>query len=169
MKYLLEPRGDDDFGILNNDSDCYVGYVDRHGARYHVENVDCEEIAVVRSLDDAIPALVAYYEKNPPQWERECATRYSKLTQFGPLRVEQDQPGQWVAYRNYDYPLLRNGQPAIFATSEEAQRAADAHAPDGYPNSETIYDGFAFLPDADPWWSYPNRIAVRTRAAASHA
>ena len=36
--------------------------------RYHVENIDDEEIAVVKSLDDAIPALVAYYEKNPPQW-----------------------------------------------------------------------------------------------------
>jgi hypothetical protein len=169
MKYFLEPHGDNCFAIGNLVSDCAVGYVALRGARYHVENVDDEEIAVVGSLDDAIPAFTTYYEANPPRWERESATRYSKLTQFGPLRVEQDKPGQWVAYRNYDYPLLRNGQPAIFATFEEAQRTADAHASDGYPNSETIYDGFAFLPDADPWWSYPNRIAVRTRWAASHA
>jgi hypothetical protein len=169
MKYLLEPRGDDYFGILSDVSDCCVGYVDLRGARYHVENDDGDEIAVVRSLNDAIPAIIAYYEENPPRWEYESETRYSKLTQFGPLRVEQDQPGHWLAYRNYDYPLLREGKPATFATSEEAQRAADAHAPEGYPNSETIYDGFAWLPDPDPWCSYPNRIAVRTRWAASRA
>ena len=169
MKYLLEPRGDDNFGILNDDSDSYVGYVALRGARYHVRNDESEEIAVVKSLDDAIPALAAYLEANPLRWERESATRYSEETQFGSLRVEQDKPGQWVAYRNYDFPLLRNGQPAIFATFEEAQRAADAHASDGYPNSETIYDGFASFSDADPWWSYPNRIAVRARWAASHA
>ena len=169
MKYLIEPRGDNSFSILNDASDCYVGYVALRGARYHVENGDDDEIAVVKSLDDAIPALAAYYEENPPQWEYESETRYAKLTQFGPLRVEQDQPGQWVAYRNDDYPLLREGKPATFATSEEAQRAADAHAPEGYPNSETIYDGFAWLPDPDPWCSYPNRIAVRTRWAASRA
>ena len=115
------------------------------------------------SLDDAIPALVVYYEKTPPQWKRESATRYRNLTQFGLLRVEQDQPGQWLAYRNDNYPLLRNGQPAIFATSEEPPSYHH------YPNSETIYDGFAFLPDEDPWWSYPHRVAVRTRGAASHA
>src|ERR1035441_9690567 len=147
MKYFLEPRGDDWFSIVNDDADCCVGYVDLRGARYHVQNDEGEEIAVVRSLDNAIPAIIAYYEKNPPRWKRESATRYSEETQFGSLRVEQDKPGQWVAYRDYDFPLVQNGNPAIFGTSEEAQRAADAHASDGYPNSETIYDGFAFLPD----------------------
>ncbi len=169
MKYFIQPRGDSSFGILNDASDCNVGYVALRGGRYHVENIDDDEIAVVKSLDEVIPAFVAYYETNPPQWERESETQYSKLTQFGALLVKQDQPGQWVAYRNYDFPLLRNGQPAIFTTFEEAQRAADAHAADGFPNSETIYDGFVFSPNSDPWWSYPNRIAVRTRWAASHA
>jgi hypothetical protein len=80
-----------------------------------------------------------------------------------PGKTETDwQSGQWVAYRHYDCPLLRNGHSASFATLEEAQRAADAHASEGCPNSETIFDGFAFLPNADPWWSYPNRIALRT-------
>jgi hypothetical protein len=168
MKYLLEPRGDDFFGILNNDSDCYVGYVALRRSRYHVQNVEGDEIAVARSLDDAIPALAAYYEKNPPRWERESARRYNELTQFGLLRVEQDQPGQWLAYRN-DYPLMRDGKSAIFATCEEAQRAADTHMRDDYPNSETVCDGLAWLPDLYPWWSSPNRVAVRTRWAASHA
>jgi len=163
MKYFIEPRGDDCFDIVHDDADCCVGHVTLRGTRYHVRNVDSEEIAIVKSLDDAIPALAAYYQANPPEWEYESETRYAKLTQFGPLRVEQDKPGQWVAYRNYEYPLLRNGQPATFATFDEAQRAADAHAADGFPNSETVYDGFVFLPNADPWWSYPHRIAARAR------
>jgi hypothetical protein len=74
-----------------------------------------------------------------------------------------------VAYRDYEYPLLRNGHSANFTTVEEAQRAAEAHASEGYPNSETIYDGFAFLPNADPWWSYPNRIAIRSSVVGSVA
>jgi hypothetical protein len=166
MKYLLETRGDDFFGILNDNSDCCVGYVALRGARYHVQNVENEEIAIVKLIDEAIPALATYYDKHPPRWKRETATRYGKLTHFGLLRVEQDQPGQWLAYRD-DCPLLRNGQPAIFAISEEAQRAADAHVPEGYPHFETIYDGFAWFPDTDPWWSYPHRIAVRAKWAAS--
>ena len=66
--------------------------------------------------------------------------------------------------------MLRNGGSASFATLEEAQRAADAHASEGYPNSAMIYDGFAFLPNPDPWWSYPHRILERARWwAALHA
>lgn len=168
MKYFIEPQGDDYFAIVNDASDCCVGYVYLRGTRYHVENVDDDEIAVVNTLDGAIPALVAYYEANPPRWEHENETRYAKLTQFGPLRVEQDQPGQWVAYRNYYDPLVRYGQPAIFPTFEEAQWAADTHASDGFPNTETIFDGFVFLTTASPWWSCPNRIAVRATWAASH-
>jgi hypothetical protein len=42
---------------------------------------------------------------------------------------------------------LTDGKIAIFATCEEAQRAADAHLRDGYPNSEIIDDGFSWLPD----------------------
>lgn len=167
MKYFIQPRGDDHFDIVNDASDCHVGSVALRGAKYHVENVEDVEIAVVKTVDDAISAFAAYYEANPPRWEYESETRYAKLTQFGPLKVEQDRSGQWMAYRNYDYPLLRNGQTAIFATVEEAQQAADTHAADGFPNSETIYDGFVFLPNADPWWSYPHRIAARARWPAS--
>jgi len=85
---------------------------------------------------------------------------------FGVLRVEQESPEQWLAYRN-DCPLLRNGNPAIFASPEEAQRVADLHYREGYPNSEIIFDGFAWLPDPDPWWSYPHRVvALRGKLAA---
>lgn len=161
MKYFIEQRGDNWFAIVGYHSDCCVGYVTLRDGRYHVENDDNDEIAVVKTLDDAIPAIAAYYEAIP--WVYESETRYTKSTPFGPLHVEQDQSG-WVAYRHYEYPLLRNGYSASFATLEEAQQAADAHAPDGYPSSETIFDGFAFLANTNPWLSYPNRIAVRTSA-----
>ena len=160
MKYFLEPRGDDLFLIVCFQSDWRVGWVVRRGEWYHVENVDSDEITVVKTLDDVIPAIAAYFETNP--WVYEDETRYTKCTPFGPLHVEQGQSGQWVAYRHYDCPLLRNGHSASFATLEEAQTAADAHAGDGYPNSETIYDGFVFLVK-DPWWSYPHRIRERAK------
>jgi hypothetical protein len=183
MKYLLESRGDDYFGILNDDSDSYVGYVALRGARYHVRNDESEEIAVVKSLDEVIPAFAAHYEANPPRWEREsddtmryadmapCRARYIKETQFDPLWVDKIKPGQWLAYRNGHELLIDGGQIAIFATCEEAQRAADAHLRDGYPNSETIDDGFSWLPGGDPsdidWRLCPYRTAARARLAVA--
>jgi hypothetical protein len=38
-----------------------------------------------------------------------------------------------------------DGKIAIFTTCEEAQRAADTHLRDGYPNSDIIDDGFSWL------------------------
>ena len=144
MKYLLQ-KYDNEYVILNDDSDYQAGYVrplqlGLVGPRYRVQNDECDEIAVVKSINEAIPALAAYYEKNPPRWEREsdgptygsnadapgrCGARYIKETQFGPLWVDQIKPGQWLTYRN-DHELLTDGKIAIFATCEEAQRAADA-------------------------------------------
>jgi hypothetical protein len=180
MKYFLEPQGDNHFAIGNYVSDCAVGYVALRGARYHVENDDGDEIAVVKSLDDAIPALAAYYEKNPPRWEPEsdsttygsnpdaparCGPRYIKETQFGPIWVDQVKSG-WVAYRNH-HELLIDGNIATFTTCEEAQRVADAHLRDGYPNCETINDGFSWRHDPDiEWWTDPYRIANRAGALA---
>jgi len=166
MAYLLEQRGNNYFSIANCDSDCALGWVFLRSGMYHVETDDEDFVVAVRTLDEAIPALVAHYEKNPPQWKCESATRYTKSTEFGDLRVEQESPERWLAYRN-DCPLLRNGNPAIFASSEEAQRVADLHYREGYPNSEIIFDGFAWLPDPDPWWSYPHRVvALRGKLAA---
>jgi hypothetical protein len=57
-------------------------------------------VSIVKSLDEAIPALAAYYEAKPPQWkpERESelcrwdadmrCPRYVKEIQFGPLWVD---------------------------------------------------------------------------------
>jgi len=81
----------------------------------------------VKSLDDAIPAFVAYYASHPPRWEPtdeagcvitgpasqgRAATRFSKLTDFALLRVEQQQPGQWVASRD-GYPLAQLAQSGV--------------------------------------------------------
>lgn len=167
MGYLLEQRGDDYFVIGNDNSDCAVGYVfPRRDGSYDVEDDDGNALTVVRSLNEAIPALVAYNEEHPPRWQSDSAARYIKSTEFGVLRVEQDRPEQWLASRN-NYPMLRNGNPAIFASCEEARHVADVHYRENYPNSEIIFDGFAWLPDPDPWWSYPGRVlALRGKLEA---
>jgi hypothetical protein len=177
MNYLLEPRGENSFAIVNENCNFYIGHVYLMNGRYHVwcsVNDDEVEVAVVKSLNDAIPAFAAYYASHPPQWEptdlagwvitppaahRGTATRYSKLTDFGGLDVMQEQPGQWVAYRNSEFPLLRDGKPAIFATREKAQRAADTHVREGYPNSDRIDDGYEWLvdPGIEAWFAAPER------------
>jgi len=49
---------------------------------------------------------------------------------------------------------------------EEAKRAADLHPCEGYPNCATIFDGLAWYPDTDPWWSFPHRVvALRGKVA----
>ena len=165
MGYVLERMGDNYFAIANDNSDCCVGYVSLRRGSYEITDYDGEFITVVRSLDEAIPALMLYIEQNPPQWECEGVTRYTKNTEYAVLRVEWEQEG-WLAYRD-DCVLMQNGQGAIFSTSEEAQRVADAHYCDGYPNSEFVFDGFAWSSIPDPWWSYPGRIlALRGKLVA---
>lgn len=182
MKYLLQKYSNDEYDIANDDADSRAGYVrplQLGSGLFRVENNEGDEIAVVRSIAEAIPALAAYYEKNPPQWKPETETpgrskapinAYIKMTQFGYLRVNQIKPEPWLAYRQTcgtDHPLLRGGKPAIFATREEAQRAADAHLHDGYPNSKMIDDGFSWLSDPEiDWRSDPYRVATRARLAA---
>jgi hypothetical protein len=73
---------------------------------------ETSEAGVVNSLNDAIPAFLAYYQKYPLRWDR-VHNSYWKTTLFVILRVEQDQQGDWLAYRD-DYPLLQNGKPARF-------------------------------------------------------
>ena len=77
------------------------------------------------------------------------------------LRVERDKQGHWFAYRD-DYPLLRDGKPARFATNAEAQRAADAHELDMLTNTKAIDDGYSWLPDPEiGWHSLPHRVEAR--------
>jgi hypothetical protein len=165
MGYALERMGDNYFAIANDNSDCCVGYVRLRGGSYEIKDEHSEVVTVVGSLNEAIPALVAYLEQNPPQWEHGGVFRYTKNTEYAVLRVEWEKAG-WLAFRD-DCVLMQNGQSAIFSTPEEAQRVADAHYREGYPNSEFIFDGFAWFSIPDPWWSYPGRVlALRGKLAA---
>jgi hypothetical protein len=93
-----------------------------------------------------------------------CRARHIKETQFDPLWVDKIRPGQWLAYRNGHELLIDGGKIAIFATCKEAQLAADAHLRDGYPNSETIDDGFSWLPDPKiDRRACPYRVAARAK------
>jgi hypothetical protein len=159
----------DQYAIVNDDADFIAGSVHPlngcegpYRVRAHVGPLDREtsEVGIVNSLTDAIPAFLAYYENNPPRWER-VHNSYWKDTLYVFLRVEQDQQGYWSAYRD-DYALLRDEKPACFATYTDARRAADAHELDLYPNTQTIDDGFSWQPDPEiDWRSIPHRIEER--------
>jgi hypothetical protein len=157
FQYLCHPR-EDSLTIFHVGSYSNIGSVRLRGAEYHVQTIDDDEmtIAIVKSIGEAIPALLDHYEKHPPRWQGDGATGYWKSTQFGVLRVEQDQLGQWLAYRNDGYHLLRDGKPALFPTAEEAQGAADAHLRDGLLDAKVNNDGLSWLHDPlFDLWSYP--------------
>jgi hypothetical protein len=145
--------------ILNDDARLIVGRVyprrDRHGPYEVITGIgpECQgrSVAIVNSLDDAIPAFIEYYKNNPVPWEQERPALYWRHTMFVALRVEQDQQGHWLAYRD-DYPLLEDTKPARFATCADAQRAADAHELDLFPNAKVIEDGLSWLPDPEVDW-----------------
>jgi hypothetical protein len=114
-----------------------------------------DEVGIVKSLNDVIPTFIDYYKRNPVSWERVSPALYWKYTLFVDLRVEQDQQRNWLAYRD-DYPMLQDTKPAQFATCADAQRAADAHELDLFPNAKVIEDGLSWLPDPEiDWRSVP--------------
>jgi hypothetical protein len=145
MKYLYQTSRDS-VRILNLDAKSILGHVSLSAEEHRVRDVEGNNVANVRSIDDAIPILLDHYEKNA-RWQCETEKEYFKWTQFGLLEVKQDKLGSsWSAYRNCDYPLLHDGEPAIFATLEEAQRAADAHVGDILPDFKAKKDGLEWLP-----------------------
>ena len=110
MKLLLRKKYDY-YVILNEDARYIVAHVYPYGGQqdqyYEVSSwlgtvPAGRTIAIVRSLDAAIPAFVDYYEKNPIRWEFESLRLYWRHTMSVSLRVEQDQQGYWLAYRD-DY------------------------------------------------------------------
>jgi hypothetical protein len=163
MTFLLL-KNHDHYAIVNDGADFIVGRVyplrDQQGP-YRVfssfsPGYQRDPIAIVKSLDEAIPTFLAYFKKNPIQWERKKPALYWRRTMFVSLRVEQDQQGNWLAYRD-DYPMLENGfAPAWFKTCADAKRAADAHELDLFPNAKVIDDGYSWLPDPElDWRSVP--------------
>jgi hypothetical protein len=167
---LLLLKSFDHYVILNDDADLIVGWVyllNGPQGPYKVTSgvgpaYQRDEVGVVKSLDEAIPAFIDFYKRHPVPSERESPALYWRHTMFVSLRVEQDQQGYWLAYRE-DYPLLRDTKPARFATSAEAQLAADAHELDLFPNAEMADDGLSWLPDPEiDWRSIPHRVEQRT-------
>ena len=186
MRYLLQKyEREDHFDVINDDADSLVASVeplgpDDGGPGYRVQIeafTECPEF-VIKSIDEAIPAVAAYCKANAPQWEPEsdrtpacsamepCRARYFKETQFGDLWVGQVKSGEWVAYRGGHALSHADGKTAHFATRKEAQRAADAHFRDGYPNSEMANDGLTWPVDHQ-WWLDPYRPANRARLAVA--
>jgi hypothetical protein len=100
-----------------------------------------QKIAIVKSVDEALPALADYNERHPPRWVGGAkAKRYSKWTFYGVLTVEREGPREWAVERSGEV-LMRDGDYTVFATSDEAKQAADIHMRDGFPNSEQVDDG----------------------------
>jgi hypothetical protein len=165
MNYVIL-KNYDHYAIVNDDADFIVGRVyplDGQGFRISADlapDWESGDVAVVQTIDEAIPALAAYYERNPPLWKLN-GSRYTRDTQFALLRVERGAKGNWIAYRD-DYPMLCDRRLAVFSTCKEAQRAADAHLLDMYPNSKPLYDGLSWLPDPEiDWRSFPQRVEDR--------
>ena len=177
MTFLLL-KNYDHYVIRNDDADFIVGRVYPLNGLQGPYKVSADfghwysqgDIGVVKSLDDAIPAFLDYYEKNPIRWEQETPRLHWRHTMFVSLRVEQDQQGYWLAYRD-DYPMLRDTTPARFASRANAQRAADAHELDLFPNAKAIDDGLSWLPDPEiDWRSVPHLVEERAnwqRSASS--
>jgi hypothetical protein len=161
MSYQIRPGGKNSLNIYHEESNSNIGYVrpsrtSSDGPRYRVINDDFDEIAVVNSVAEALPTLIADFENRPRAWRKGSGGRgYFRMTQVGDFQVGQDENGRWLAYR-YECPLMRDGRPATFPSRQEAQAAADLHVFDGYDNrAAALDDGLSWLPDAEMEWSGP--------------
>jgi hypothetical protein len=169
MTTFLLIKNPDHHAIVNDDADFIVGRVYPLNGRLGPYRVTADigpmdqtrEAGTVQSLDEAIPAFLAFYEKYPVRWERFLTDEYWKNTLNAFLQVKRDQHGDWLAYRDH-YPLLQAGEPARFGTCADAQRVADAHELDFYPNAKVIDDGYSWQPDPEiDWRSIPYRVEER--------
>jgi hypothetical protein len=162
--------------ILNVEADFIVARVYPLSGQGQYEVTSCfrpsyqgSDVGIVKSLDDVIPAFIDYYKRNPVPWEQESPALYWRHTMSVSLRVEQDRQGHWLAYRD-DYPMLRDTTPARFASRADAQRAADAHELDLFPNAKAIDDGNSWLPDPEIEERSTHRVEERAhweRSASS--
>ena len=163
--YLLKQH--DHYAIVNDEARFIVGcaYPTRgKNGPYKITSSlgspfnESDEIGIVTALTDVIPTFIEHYKQNPLRWYCVRLGVYGKDTMFVGLRVEQDQRGKWLAYRD-DYPLLRGGAPMQFASCADAQRAADAHELDLFPDATAIQDGLSWEPDPEiDWRSVPHLV-----------
>jgi hypothetical protein len=114
-----------------------------------------DKIGVIKSMDEALPLLSDYYEKNWPQWKRTrnarhhedgrytMYTEFIKWSPYGAFNVKQQEDGLWVATRCSD-ALLHNGEEAFFSTAEIAKYVVDLHEHDGFANYPAIDDGYSW-------------------------
>ena len=109
MTTFLLLKNYDHYVIVNDDADVIAGRVyPLNGLQgpYRVRvdvwprHAKTREAGIVTSLNDAIPAFLAYYEKYPLRWDRLDCHEYRKFTSSVHLRVKQDQRGYWLAYRD---------------------------------------------------------------------
>jgi len=110
---------------------------------------------VAKSIEEALPKLTDYSQKNWPQWkrirehrfDRDAAytmyTAHVKWSFYGAFTVKQREDGRWVADRCSD-ALLHDGEEATFATAELARRVADLHERDGFVNLPSLGDGYSW-------------------------
>jgi hypothetical protein len=79
MKYILEPKEHFHCVFQEGIDEFHVGYIyplkgGLDGPKFSVREGGNHEVAVVKSMDEAIPALAAHYEAHLPWWQREGAT-----------------------------------------------------------------------------------------------
>ena len=138
-------RDGGDIGIFNVETRSLLGYVERRGKSYQVQDGDNHFVAVVGSMDEAGRVLAAYCEKHA-RWELDGDNRYGKWTEYGLLQVERgEEPVCWFVSRNGEQTLMRDGEAANFPTQEQAQRAADARRSDAPTGSRGTSDGLSWF------------------------
>jgi hypothetical protein len=119
-----------------------------------------DKIGVVNSIEEALPLLTNYYEKNWPEWKHTrkgrhdgdagytMYTEFIKWSPYGVFTITEQEDGLWVAARCRD-ALLHDGEEATFATAEVAKYVVDLHEWDGFGSYPAIDDGFTW--DGRPW------------------
>ena len=154
MRYKLKLQ-DDHF--MHVETDQCAGYVVplKSGKGFCVHRAltngdERDRIAVVKSMEEALPTLTEYYEKNWPKWKRERKGRFDKDTGYvmytacikwsfyGVFEVKQQDGGRWIATRCTD-ALLHGGEEATFATAE-----TDLHERDGVGIYRVLNDGYSW-------------------------
>jgi hypothetical protein len=136
----------DHWEIRDQEADYVAGIV---MPKFAVYNDKREKIALVNSIDEAIQAIARCDEKHPPKWMRIKPALYAKLTRYGCLRLELDQAGRWLAFRD-DCPLCEDGnqEQARFPSLAEAKRVANAHLRDGFASSMSHDDDLSWSTNA---------------------